>query len=305
MIENIKNIEAVIVSFNDSEYLNDCLEALFPVRGRIETLHIVHNSPMSKSVNLDRLPIKILHHNPDRNLGFGSAVNLAVKSMKPKTEFILTINPDCMLNEDWVVPAITHMEKDKSVASVGCDLFYLKDGKRIIDGLGDVLTIWGLGRRVGHGLPFSIARYLRTKKIDSVCAALAIYRRSSFEEAGGFDPEYFLYLEDLDLGLRLSQLGYKNAQISGFPSIHIGSQSSGGRCSSVAAYYGQRNRFLLLAKSARASKLLLLISTWWVGDLILMAKAAHCRNLLVYFKGTLSGWVLFAGKLSGRRSGGG
>lgn len=296
--------EAIVVSYNDQKHLLPCVEAISRAEGEIQRIHIVHNSPVTEAEDFDQFSVPIKHHFPGHNLGFGSAVNLAVKELNKGCEFIITINPDCRLNSKWIAPALNILNSDKAIASVGCDLHYLVGKTKVIDGLGDVLTKFGLGRRTGHGLPSVITELIRPEKIDSVCAALAIYRRSYFEELGGFDSKYFLYLEDIDLGIRFEISGYKNVQLGGYSSLHFGSQSSGGHCSSIAAYYGQRNRYLLASKGL-SGKTNVNPIFWAFGDCMMLFKATICGNFVAHLRGTFAGWkILFGNSLRGKHQGG-
>ncbi len=76
----------------------------------------------------------------------------------------------------------------------------------LLDGVGDVYHISGLAWRKGHGSP-ALGQFEKFMEIVSPCAAAALYRRHDFLEIGGFDEDYFCYMEDVDLGLRFRLAG--------------------------------------------------------------------------------------------------
>jgi len=82
--------------------------------------------------------------------------------------------------------------------------------------------------------------------VDYMPACCALVRAEAFERAGLFNPEYFLYSEDVDLSLRVRKAGYTIAFVPEAVIYHKSSLSTGGTTSSISKYYATRNRFLLL-----------------------------------------------------------
>jgi GT2 family glycosyltransferase len=68
-----------------------------------------------------------------------------------------------------------------------------------------------------------------------------LYRRSALIELGGFDEDYFCYVEDVDLGFRLRLAGHQCLYIPSSIVHHVGSGSTGGKNSDFAVYHGHRN----------------------------------------------------------------
>lgn len=75
----------------------------------------------------------------------------------------------------------------------------------------------------------------------SSCAATAVYRRSVLLELGGFDEDYFCYVEDVDLGFRLRLAGYRCLYVPQSVAHHVGSGTAGGQHSDFSVYHGHRN----------------------------------------------------------------
>ncbi len=110
----------------------------------------------------------------------------------------------------------------------------------LLDGVGDIYHISGIVWRDGHGQQASTVSSTPCE-IFSPCAAAALYRRKPLLEVGGFDKDYFCYVEDVDLGFRLRLAGYKAMVVPDAVVKHIGSVTTGGQHSDFAVYHGHRN----------------------------------------------------------------
>ncbi len=110
----------------------------------------------------------------------------------------------------------------------------------LLDGEGDAYHVSGLVWRMGHGAPVPAVAE-NEREVFSPCAAAALYRRSALLEAGGFDEDYFCYVEDVDLGFRLRLAGHRCLYVPLSVAHHVGSGTTGGRHSDFAIYHGHRN----------------------------------------------------------------
>lgn len=182
-------------------------------------------------------------HLSDENLGF-AAGNNAAAACCPDADTLLTLNPDAVLQPGALAAMLDALRNDPTLASVGA-IQLNEDGSRI-DGLGDAYHYSGLVWRQGYGRPVSeLAGMLADDKspvtpIFAPCAAVALYRRSAFDQAGGFDAAYFCYCEDNDLGFRLRLLGWHHARANRAKALHVGSTSLG-KDSAFSIWHGQRN----------------------------------------------------------------
>jgi GT2 family glycosyltransferase len=123
--------------------------------------------------------------------------------------------------------------------SFGSVLISAKDNN-YIDGVGDYYHISGRVKRRGYGA--SKSNYLiESGDIFSPCAAAAIYRKDIFISSGGFDEDYFCYVEDVDLGFRFQLMGFKSFLVTSARVNHVGSGTTGGQKSDFSVYHGNRN----------------------------------------------------------------
>ncbi|MCG6533920.1 MAG: glycosyltransferase, partial [Syntrophales bacterium LBB04] len=118
----------------------------------------------------------------------------------------------------------------------------------VLDGIGDNYHLSGLAWRERSGRRQQ-APDLIAGEIFSPCAAAALYRRRALTDAGGFDEDFFCYLEDVDLGFRLRLAGHKAMYVPDAVVRHIGSATTGGQWSDFAVYHGFRNSVWVFVKN--------------------------------------------------------
>lgn len=155
---------------------------------------------------------------PGRNLGYGAAANRGVAATR--SEFILVCNPDLSVRPGALTEMVRALDSDPTVAVVG-PLIRTSDGERypsarqfpsMIDAaghamLGQFATQNRFTRAYQHA---DLALEVDTvSPVDWVSGACFLVRRSAFEQVGGFDERYFMYLEEVDLCWRLGEIGWR------------------------------------------------------------------------------------------------
>jgi N-acetylglucosaminyl-diphospho-decaprenol L-rhamnosyltransferase len=147
------------------------------------------------------------------NLGFGRAVNLAVKRCTGR--YIWLVNSDCLVGSDVAAGMIEYLERHLDVAAVTSRLVS-RDGSfqascRRLPTFSNVLfsrqsPLSGLlPARADYTLPdFDVPT-----RVDACACSSTMIRKEHFEKAGGFDPRFFMYCEDTDLCARFAALGLK------------------------------------------------------------------------------------------------
>ena len=234
-------VSLVIVNFNAGEALLRCLEAvalqtLPPTRLILVDNASTDGSAKKASAFLDsHVALAGISESVrnTKNLGFAAANNAAIA--RCNTEFIALLNPDAIPQPDWLEKLVAAAKRHPQAASFGS--LQMRDiAGGIIDGLGDVYHFSGASWRKHHGRKLHPPDLLEGE-IFSPCAAAALYRRSAFLEVGGFDEDFFCYMEDVDLGFRLRLRGYAAV----FVPQAIVEHASENRRRDFAVYHGHRN----------------------------------------------------------------
>jgi GT2 family glycosyltransferase len=176
------------------------------------------------------------------NLGFGAAVNQGWADSR--AEFLLTLNDDAYPVPEWLAELVSTCEQDAAIGMCASQIRLL-GRKGLLDSAGLNIYPDGTAKQRGHGRAASDYGASEDVLLPSGCAAL--YRRSMIEQVGGFDPDYFLYVEDTDLGLRGRRAGWRSVYAPGAVVEHEYSKSSG-RASAMKAFYVERNRLFTVVK---------------------------------------------------------
>ena len=179
-----------------------------------------------------------------RNTGFAGAANRGIAAAR--TEAVALVNSDVELAPDWLALTVAALRADPGRAAVAGKLVSLADPS-VIDDAGDVLRRDGVCEQRGRFGPDD-GRFDEPGEIFSACAGAAVFRASAVRAVGGFDERFFLYLEDVDLGLRLRLAGWRCWYEPRAVARHAGGGSAGHSARSIGAWV-QRNTLLLVMRS--------------------------------------------------------
>lgn len=182
----------------------------------------------------------------ERNLGFAAANNLAAQLCEPSVEWIALLNPDAYPEADWLENLMSAAISRPEASSFACRQLDAID-RETLDGAGDGLTTGGRPFRRGFGQSAKLAFLLEDAPF-SPCGAAALYRRQAFLSSGGFDEDFFCYLEDIDLGFRMRLNGHTCLYVPDAIVRHHGSALTGRR-SDFSTYHGHRNLLWVYLKN--------------------------------------------------------
>ncbi|TGM56540.1 glycosyltransferase family 2 protein [Leptospira adleri] len=185
-------------------------------------------------------------HIHDLNLGFAGGNNEASR-IAPKSDWILLINPDARLDADFFKQCETTLESKGADFSIVSFLMLKEDESGLVDGAGDVYHVSGAAWRRGYKRKLN-AEYLKESEIFSACGGAMAIRTALWETLGGFDSDFFCYMEDVDLSFRARLLGERVLFTPNVKVFHHGFGSTKER-SSFSLYYGLRNALIVYWKN--------------------------------------------------------
>lgn len=230
-------VTVIIVNWNGEAFLARCLVALSTQTLKPHEIILIDNASSDYSLHIVRQfpSVKLISHS--ENEGFARGNNIALSSVQ--TEWVALINPDAFADPHWLEQLLIAANNNPEFDFFSSKLLNALDAS-ILDGEGDAYHISGRVRRLGRGLP-TVAGKVVCEEVFSPCAAAALYRSKILFEVGGFDEEYFCYVEDVDLGFRLRLAGYRCLYVPDSVAHHIGCGTTGGSRSNFSLYHGHRN----------------------------------------------------------------
>ncbi|MFZ6798320.1 glycosyltransferase family 2 protein [Undibacterium sp. Di24W] len=275
----MKDVTVVIVNWNSGSLLADCLQHLTLQTIRPKKIVVIDNFSSDDSIaNIEQFErVEILRM--QSNLGFAAANNYVLKHCT--TEFIALLNPDAFPAPNWLEKLFLAAEAYPTSASFGSRQVR-HENTQLLDGIGDSYHMSGLVWRAGYGAQ-NLEHCLQPCEIFSPCAAAALYRTKVLQELGGFDEDFFCYVEDIDLGFRLRLAGHKSYYVPEASVRHVGSASTGGSGSDFSVYHGHRNLIYAFIKNMPGALFWLLLPLHLLLNLVTIAvfmRRGQCKLIL-------------------------
>ncbi len=232
-------VSIIIVNWNANFYLERCIQSV--IRQTILPVEIIvfDNDSTDNSVKrvAEKFPnVRIIESK--NNFGFSKANNIAVKESSSKSEWIIFLNPDAFPEPNWVENLLNAANANPCV-SIFASCLLNATSPSVVDGVGDEYHVSGIVWRSGHGMKKN-STVMISREIFSPCAAAAMFKKTDFIDAGGFDEDFFCFVEDVDLGFRMRLLGHKCLFVPDAVALHVGSAVTG-KNSEFAIYHGHRN----------------------------------------------------------------
>ncbi|WP_081624103.1 glycosyltransferase family 2 protein [Arthrobacter sp. 135MFCol5.1] len=254
-------VSIIIVAYNSEKFIGDSLAALQGIKSDYEIIVIDNSSnheslPVVKSFFPDSTTIP-----SDTNLGFAKAVNLASRSARG--DFILLLNPDCIVNGEQIDSMLSEIEANKNIG-VLAPVIEHPQGRLTVRSAGYEPTarhmffqLAGLSRwRATAGACKGFNLYPagessdKSTSVDWVSGACFVTPRHLWQELGGLSEKWFMYAEDIEFCRRIRSLGYDVIHSNNSRAHHVvGASSEAGSgpvwtlwIENLAEYYVQEFR---------------------------------------------------------------
>lgn len=280
-------LSIIIVSYNVKYFLEQCLCSLQKAVAGLTTEIIVidNNSPDNSVAYLQPKFPGIVFVSNKNNVGYAQANNQGWQ--QATGEYILFLNPDTIISEDSLHQSLMLLQQTTTGAV----------GIRMIDGSGRFLPeskrgfptpvvsfykLSGLTALFPRSKTF--ARYYlghlpehSNHEADVLAGAYLMTKKSLLQELGGFDEQFFMYGEDVDLSYRLQKAGYKNMYLATATIIHFKGESTRKDFKYVRLFYKAMSIFVKKHYHRQS---------WWMG--ILLQFAIWCRAGIAFLRNLFS-----------------
>ena len=231
------DLSVIIVSYNVKTYLDQCLRSVERASENLNVeVIVVDNCSKDDTLKHIKNEFPWVHCIENKlNLGFGKANNLGAK--KAIGDYILYLNPDTVVGEDNFRLALKQFKDHSNLGSLGC---------RMIDGKGNFLPeskrgfptpllalyrLFGLARlfpksKKWAGYYMGHIDESENAEVEIHCGAWMMLSRDALIKSSGFDEDFFMYGEDIDLSHRIREFGFGTRYFSDSPIIHYKGEST-------------------------------------------------------------------------------
>ena len=231
------DLSVIIVNYNVKDYLLQCLrsldEACKPLTAEII---VVDNHSTDGSVEDLREEFPHVHwHALEENIGFGRANNIGLNVACGR--HVLYLNPDTIVGPDTLTSMVSYLDAHPNVGMAGCKVLN-PDGSFQVACRRGLPTPWasfcklfGLQAlfpsvKLFSGYNLMYRSIDETYPVDALIGAFMMGRTELLRSLGGFDPEFFMYGEDIDLCYRVKQAGYEVHYVHETSIIHYKGEST-------------------------------------------------------------------------------
>jgi|Deesub1362A_J573_1020465.scaffolds.fasta_scaffold00162_42 hypothetical protein len=282
-------VSIVVIHYGDVRYLVNCLESIKSSTYKDVEVIVVDNNPSPVSTGFP-VPVNEYIHN-GRNYGFARACNIGINASRG--EYVFILNNDITLDAQCIEALLSIALGDERVAVVQPKMLDMRGGRLFHSSAGG-------GMMDVFGYPFARGRIFDHVEVDRGqyddaievfwCSGAALFaRRSVLMEAGLFDEDFFLYMEEIDLQWRIHLLGYKIVYTPRAVIYHEGAPNLK-RDSIERMYYVHRNSLLMLLKNTPGRPLYIILPSRMIleaSSIIISILSLRPKRAFAILKGIL------------------
>ncbi len=217
-------VSIVIPVYNQFTYTYNCLKSILENSGDVSYEIIIADDVSNDlTTRLSEIAENIQIARNKENQRFLRNCKQAAKYAKG--EYILFLNNDTQVQENWLQPLVELIERDDSIGMVGSKLIYPDGSLQEAGGI-----IWGDGHawNYGSGQNANKPEFNYVKEVDYISGAAIMIRTSLWREIGGFDELFApAYCEDSDLAFEVRKHGYKLMYQPASVVVHFEGKSNG------------------------------------------------------------------------------
>lgn len=221
-------LSVVILNYNVRYFLELCLKSVQKAVINLDAeIIVVDNASEDESCQMvkELFPEVILIENKT-NFGFSKGNNIGVS--QAKGDYLCILNPDTVVAEDTFTSLLNFAENTSNLGIVGCKLIdgvgtFLPESKRNIPYVNAAFK-----KLLGNSKRY-YANHLNeneTGKVAILVGAFMLITKDLYSKVGGFDEDYFMYGEDIDLSYKVLKLGYDNYYYGATSVIHYKGEST-------------------------------------------------------------------------------
>lgn len=228
-------LSVIIINYGTMDMTEQAIKAFSLRENRLEYEIILVDNRSGETLDEKRFlkyNTRIIKNS--RNLGFARAANQGV--MKSRGDYLLFLNSDVFVHSGSISAMLEYMEENEEIAAVGPKVLFPDERYQISAGFfpgfaGEVMRITGLYKLVPYstflGRNGVEPKNQSIREVDWLSGGCLLARKCAMTDLGGFDPKFFLGVEDIDFCYRAKQAGWKIVYMPNVKVIHKHGASSG------------------------------------------------------------------------------
>jgi len=199
MLENQSNLTSIIIlNYNGKNFLKECIDSIIQeTHSPYEIIIVDNNSPDESGEYFSKQYTNFKFILNEKNVGVPEGLNIGIRNASG--EFIVLLNNDLVVMPNWLENFIKAYKKTGEALYQPKSLKF-KDPK-ILDGTGCMINIFGFGFARDKGVKDE-GQYNTQEEISYASGTCMFAPKKIFDEIGLFDPTFFAYHEELDLGCK-------------------------------------------------------------------------------------------------------
>lgn len=275
------NVAILIPNYNGKHLLDDCLKSIYASECESTDLlvYIADNSSTDGSVTYikESWPnVRIVELN--KNYGYAGGNNRGFEAILKDdgdVEYLYLLNSDTIVYKKFLDPLVEYMASHDDCGSAQSKLLLHPETDKI-NSNGNRIHFLGFGYATSLG-EINNPEINQIRKINYASGAGAMLRVSMIKQIGLFADFMFMYLEDLDLGWRITLSGRTNVIVPDSVIYHKFEFSRG----MTLYYYFERNRLWILLTNYKLATLILIFPAWVfmeLGQIVFAAFNGHIKD---------------------------
>jgi GT2 family glycosyltransferase len=186
-----------------------------------------------------------------KNFGFAAGYNESIKQIS--SEYIVLVNQDVAVTENWLQPMVEMMERDVQIAAIQPRIHshYNRGHFEYAGAAGGWIDRFGYTfcrGRLFDAIEDDHDQYNQPSEIFWASGACMLVRRKIYESLGGLDPDFFAHMEEIDLCWRMKNEGYKIMYCPDSVIYHVGGGSLP-QGNPFKTYLNYRNNLIMMVKN--------------------------------------------------------
>lgn len=228
-------ITASIVTYNTKK--NDLTKVLECLKNSsIERIYIVDNSPTDDLKTFAELSSKIYYIYGQGNIGYGSAHNIAIeKSIKFGAKYHVVINPDIYFENGTIEALAKYMDENEDNGQIMPKVVYPNGELQYLckllptpmDLIGRrFIPIKNYVKKCNQKFEMHKSGYDKVINVPFLSGCFMFFNNNALKKVKGFDDNFFMYCEDIDLCRRVGMAGYKTVYYPLITVVHAHEKES-------------------------------------------------------------------------------